>query len=116
MEFLEYHKHTLIVVRNKQDLRCIHLNISIWIENFNDTRKLLFHDDTTIRQDAKKELELYFSKIAQSSFRGMYDFDMSRTSNFQSVCNPIREKAVSKINDVLQPPKDQDLRHMRHHV
>ena len=46
----------------------------------------------------------------------MYDFDMSTTSNLQSVCNPIREKPVFKINDTLQPPKDQDLRHMRHHV
>ena len=94
----------------------LHSYISIWIENFNDTRNLLFDDNETIRQEAKKELELYFSKIAQSSFGDMYDFDMSIKSNLQSVCNPIREKPVFKINDVLQPPKDQYLRHMRHHV
>ena len=94
----------------------MHSHISIWIENFNDTRNLLFHENETIRQEAKKELELYFSKIAQSSFGDMYDFDMSTTSNSQSICNPITEKAVCKMNDVLQPPKDQDLRHMRHHV
>ena len=69
-----------------------------------------------IRQAAKKELELYFSKIAQSSFGDMYDFDTSTTSKPQSVCREIKEQLVFKINDVLQPPKDQDLRHMRHHV
>ena len=68
----------------------LHSHISIWIENFNDTRNLLFHDHQNIRQDAKKELELYFSKIAQSSFGDMYDFDILTTSNLQSVCNPIR--------------------------
>ena len=94
----------------------LHSHISIWIENFNDTRNLLFDDNETIRQEAKKELELYFSKIAQSSFGDMYDFDASTTSNLQSVCNPAKEKSVFKINDVLQPPKDQDLRHMRHHA
>ena len=41
---------------------------------------------------------------------------MSATSNLQSDCNPITKNPVFKINDVLQPPKDQDLRHMRHHV
>ena len=94
----------------------LHSHISIWIENFNDTRNLLFDDNETIRHKAKKELELYFSKIAQSSFGDLYDFDKSTTSNLQSVCNPVKEKSVFKINDVLQPPKDQDLRHMRHHA
>ena len=61
----------------------LHSHISIWIENFNNTHNLLFHENETIRQDTKKELELYFSKIAQSSFGDMYDFDTSTTSNPQ---------------------------------
>ena len=46
----------------------------------------------------------------------MYDFDTSATSNYQSDRKPNTEKPVFKINDVLLAPKDQDLRHMRHHV
>ena len=46
----------------------------------------------------------------------MYDFDTSTTLNHQSDYKPNNEKPIFKINDVLQPPKDQDLRHMRHHV
>ena len=44
-------------------------------------------ENEIIRQAAKKKLELYFSKIAQSSFGNMYDFDTSATSNYQSVAN-----------------------------
>ncbi len=94
----------------------LHSHISIWIENFNDTCNLLFHENEMIRQEAKNELELYFSKISQSSFGDMYDFDTSATPNYQSDCKPNNKKSVFKINDVLLAPKDQDLRHMRHHV
>ena len=94
----------------------LHSLISIWIENFNYTRNLLFHENETIRQKSKQELEFYFTKIAQSSFGDMYDFDTSTTSNPQSDCKEIKKQPVFKINDVFQAPKDQDLRHMRHHV
>ena len=83
---------------------------------FNDTRNLLFYENETIKQQAKKELELYFNKIAQASFGDMCDFDMSTLSTPLSVYGETREHLVFKINDVLQSPRDQDLRNMRHHV
>ena len=94
----------------------LHSHISIWIENFNDTRNLLFHENERIRQKSKKELELYFNKIAQSSFGDMYDFDLSTISTPPSDCEQNIEHSVLKVNDILQPPKDQDLRNMRHHI
>ena len=94
----------------------LHSHISIWIENFNETRNLLFHESKTIRQEAKKELELYFDKIAQATFGDMYDFDMSPTSTPQANCTQSKQRSASKFNDILLPPKDQELRNMRHHV
>lgn len=91
-------------------------HISIWIENFNDTRNLLFHENEIIRQNTKKELELYFNKIAQSSFGYMYDFDLSTISTPQSDYEQNREYSFFKVNDILQHSKDQDLRNTRHHV
>ena len=85
----------------------LHSHISIWIENFNDTRNLLVHENETIRQNAKSELELYFNKIAQASFGDMFDFESSTT---------LTPQGVYKFNDILQPPTEQDLRNMRHHV
>ena len=58
----------------------LHSHVSIWIKNFYETRNLLFHESKTIRQEAKRELELYFDKIAQATFSEIYGFDMSPTS------------------------------------
>ena len=85
----------------------LHSHISIWIENFNNVRNLLFHNDEQIRNSAKTELENYFQSIAQASFGDMFDFDST------SSCVP---KPIHNLNNVLIPPRDQDLRHMRHHV
>ena len=85
----------------------LHSHISVWIKDFNDIRNLLFHDDRCISNRAKTELEEYFQTVAQASFGDLFDFDM--TSN--KVLKP-----VQKLNNVLIPPKDQDIRHMRHHV
>ena len=52
-------------------------------------------------------MENYFQTIAQASFGDMFDFD--KTSN----CDP---QSTHKLNNVLTPTRDQDLRHMRHHV
>ena len=52
-------------------------------------------------------MKIYFDKIAQASLGEVYDFDTNLGSSHQT---------ISKISDVLIPPKDQDLRHMRHHV
>ena len=85
----------------------LHSHILIWIENFNAVRNLLFHNDEQIRNSAKTELENYFQSIAQASFGDMFDFDST------SSCVP---KPIHNLNNVLIPPRDQDLRHMRHHV
>ena len=50
---------------------------------------------------------MYFQKNAQASFGDMFDFDNSSNA----VAKPIH-----KLNNVLIPPKDQDLRHMRYHA
>ena len=63
----------------------LHSHISIWIDNFNETYNVLFHENKTTRQEAK-ELELYFNKIAQARFGDMYDFDMSTASTPQENC------------------------------
>ena len=85
----------------------LHSHISVWIENFNEVRNLLFHSSENIRNKARNELENYFHTIAQASLGDIFDFD--KTSN----CIP---QPIHKINNVLIPPRDQDLRHMRHHV
>ena len=46
----------------------------------------------------------------------MYDFDMSPTSTPQANCTQSKQRSASKFNDILLPPKDQELRNMRHHV
>ena len=46
----------------------------------------------------------------------MYDFDISITSTLQANYTASRERSASKFNDILLPPKDQELRNMRHHV
>ena len=50
---------------------------------------------------------MYFKKIAQATLGDLYDYDANLGLSSQS---------ISKISDVLLPPKDQDLRLMRHHV
>ena len=50
---------------------------------------------------------MYFDKIAQASLGDLYDYNTNLCSSFQ---------AIRKISDILFPPGDQDLRHMRHHV
>ena len=85
----------------------LHSHISIWIDGFNTIRNLLTHDSIPIRNKAKEELRMYFEKIAQASLGDLYDYDTNIG---------ISSKTVSKINDFLIPPRDQDLRHMRHHV
>ena len=85
----------------------LHSHISIWIQDFNTVRNLLFDNDDIIRQKAKSELESYFKKIAQVSFGDLFDFSKTFTGETNQIHN---------INDILIPPKDQDLRHMRHHI
>ena len=85
----------------------LHSHISVWVEDFNKVRNLLFDKDINIGNKAKEELQMYFDKIAQASLGDLYDYDTNLSSPSQ---------AISKISDVLIPPKDQDLRHMRHHV
>ena len=85
----------------------LHSHISVWIENFNEVRNKLHHHKESVRNIARKELENYFQSIAQASFGDIFDFDRS------TQCIP---KQVHKLNNVLIPPRDQDLRHMRHHI
>ena len=85
----------------------LHSHISIWIENFNTVRNLLYHDNTIIQNQAREELQMYFHRIAQATLGDLYDFD-SRLTTYP--------RTVHNISDVLIPPKDQTLRHMRHHV
>ena len=85
----------------------LHSHISVWVEGFNKVRNLLFHENIDIRNRAKEQMQRYFEKIAQASLGYLYYHDTKLDSSSQGIC---------KINDVLIPPKDQDLRHMRHHV
>ena len=85
----------------------LHSHISVWVEGFNKVRNLLFHESILIRNKAKEELQMYFDKIAQASLGDLYDYDTNIVSSSQT---------ISKISDILIPPKNQDLRHMRHHV
>ena len=80
----------------------LHSHISVWIENFNEVRNLLFYSSEYIRNKARRELEIYFQTVAQASFGDIFDFDKS------SNCVP---QPIHKLNNVLIPPKDQDLRH-----
>ena len=41
---------------------------------------------------------------------------MSPTSTPQENCTQSKQRSASKFNDILLPPKDQELRNMRHHV
>ena len=85
----------------------LHSHISVWVEGFNKVRNLLFHESMDIRNMAREELQKYFDTIAQASLGDLYDHDTNSDSKSKGIC---------KISDVLIPPKDQDLRHMRHHV
>ena len=85
----------------------LHSHISVWIKDFNKVISLLFHGNDTIRSKAKSELEMYFQTISQATFGDLFDFE--KNSNECSRC-------VLRLNNVLVPPKDQDLRLMRHHV
>ena len=66
-------------------------------------RDLLFHEDYNIREKATAELTMYFQKIAQASLGDLFDLNNN-------------DAEMSMIKDVLCPPSDQDLRHMRHHI
>ena len=79
----------------------------MWVEGFNKVRNLLYNKNTDIANKAKDELQKYFDTIAQASLGDLYDHDTNLSSSPQG---------ISKISDILIPPKDQDLRHMRHHV
>ena len=85
----------------------LHSHISVWVEGFNKVRNLLYNKNTDIANKAKDELQKYFDTIAQASLGDLYDHDTNLSSSPQG---------ISKISDILIPPKDQDLRHMRHHV
>ena len=85
----------------------LHSHISVWIENFNEVRDLLFHSDAAVRYNAKAELENYFQTIAQATFNDLYDIDSKSKSGTQT---------NSKLGEILHPPCDQDLRRMRHHI
>ena len=85
----------------------LHSHISVWVEGFNKVRNDLFHENMDIRNMAREELRKYFDTIAQASLGDLYDHDTNLDTKLQGIC---------KISDVLIPPKDQDLRHMRHHV
>ena len=50
----------------------IHSHISVWIENFNFVRNLLFHENEDIRSSAYQRLQTYFEKIAQASFGELF--------------------------------------------
>ena len=45
----------------------LHSHISIWIENFNTVRDLVYHEDESIRLLAIQRLERYFAKIVQAT-------------------------------------------------
>ena len=57
----------------------LHSHISVWIENFNEVRNLLFHSSENIRNKARNELENYFHTIAQASLGDIFDFDKHLT-------------------------------------
>ena len=59
---------------------------------------------------------MYFDNTSQATVGGMYDFYMSPTSTPQENCAQRKESTASKLNDILLPPKDQELRNVRHHV
>ena len=46
----------------------LHSHILVWIENFNNVRDLLFHEDESIKKSASQILQSYFENIAQASF------------------------------------------------
>ena len=46
----------------------LHSHILVWIENFNNVRDLLFHEDESIKKYASQILQSYFENIAQASF------------------------------------------------
>ena len=50
----------------------LHSHISVWIENFNFVRNLLFHENEDIRSSAYQRLQTYFEKIAQASFGELF--------------------------------------------
>ena len=66
-----------------------------------------FHYVEHISNKVKKDMVNYFQTIAQASFGVMLDFN--KTSNYVP-------QSIHKLNDVLIPPRDQDLKHMRRHV
>ena len=85
----------------------LHSHISVWIQNLNEVRDLLFSKDLDSRQMAKSELEIYFQSIAQATFYYLYDINTNCTTD------PLK---LHKMDTLLQPPTDQVLRDMRHHV
>ena len=50
----------------------LHSHITVWVENFNDIRNLLFHEDEEIKRRAIHEIEKYFNCIAQASLGDLY--------------------------------------------
>ena len=85
----------------------LHSHISIWIENSNIVRNLLFHENDEIKISAQQRLVQYFEKIAQASFG---DLRIAIRSNSTSAL------MLSTTNDVLEPPDDKELRLMCHHT
>jgi len=85
----------------------LHSHISVWIKDFNTVRNLLFCNDIDTSTKAKMELQKYFGMIAHASLGDLYDYEINSV--------PSDNRRV-KVGNTLVPPKDQDLRHMRHHV
>ena len=85
----------------------LHSHISVWIEDFHDVRDLMFHEDQSVADKARIILQQYFCNIAQSTFGDLFDFQTNDNSTDKSLC---------KLNNILKPPNDQDLRNMRHHI
>ena len=59
---------------------------------------------------------MYFNKIAQSSFSDICISGLSKTSTPDSNCEQDTDQSMAKVNDILKPPKDQNVRNTRHHI
>ena len=72
--------------------------------------EICYYEDADIKQRRKDVLKEYFQMIAQASFHDLYDVYSTSTSSESDI--PL----VHKINTVLEPTNDQNLRKMRHHM
>ena len=85
----------------------LHSHISVWIQDFNTIRNLIYHENEKLRLLAIQRLERYFDRIAQATLGELH---ISRKENSTG------KTLLYKSCDVISPPSDKELRLMRHHI